>query len=110
MNKIPVIHTPDVNSDTQAKINLLGMSKDELAAFFVSIGEKPFRATQVMKWIYQFGVTDFFEMTNISKKLQQRLHDTACVTPPTVKYKEFSQDGTRKWVFEVAGGSLVERC
>ncbi len=60
MNKIPVIHTPDVNSDTQAKINLLGMSKDELAAFFVSIGEKPFRATQVMKWIYQFGVTDFF--------------------------------------------------
>lgn len=108
MNKIPVIHTPDVNSDTQAKINLLGMSKDELAAFFVSIGEKPFRATQVMKWIYQFGVTDFFEMTNISKKLQQRLHDTACITPPTVKYKEFSQDGTRKWVFEVAGGSLVE--
>lgn len=108
MNKIPVIHTPDANSDTQAKINLLGMSKDELAAFFVSIGEKPFRATQVMKWIYQFGVTDFFEMTNISKKLQQRLHDTACVTPPTVKYKEFSQDGTRKWVFEVAGGSLVE--
>lgn len=108
MNKIPVIHTPDSNSDTQAKINLLGMSKDELAAFFVSIGEKPFRATQVMKWIYQFGVTDFFEMTNISKKLQQRLHDRACVTPPTVKYKEFSQDGTRKWVFEVAGGSLVE--
>ncbi len=108
MNKIPVIHAPDANSDTQAKINLLGMSKDELAAFFVSIDEKPFRATQVMKWIYQFGVTDFFEMTNISKKLQQRLHDTACVTPPTVKYKEFSQDGTRKWVFEVAGGSLVE--
>ncbi len=108
MNKIPIIHTPDANSDTQAKINLLGMSKDELVAFFVSIGEKPFRATQVMKWIYQFGVTDFFEMTNISKKLQQRLHDTACVTPPTVKYKEFSQDGTRKWVFEVAGGSLVE--
>lgn len=108
VNKIPVIHTPDVASDTTDKINLLGMSKDELAAFFVSIGEKPFRATQVMKWIYQFGVTDFFEMTNISKKLQQRLHETACVTPPTVKYKEFSQDGTRKWVFEVAGGSLVE--
>lgn len=108
MNKIPVIHTPETNDENIYKINLLGMSKDELAAFFVSIGEKPFRATQVMKWIYQFGVTDFFEMTNISKKLQQRLHDTACVTPPTVKYKEFSQDGTRKWVFEVAGGSLVE--
>ncbi len=109
MNKIPVIHTSDtVKGAKESKINLLGMSKDELSAFFISLGEKPFRATQVMKWIYQFGVTDFFEMTNISKKLQQRLHDTACVTPPTVKYKEFSQDGTRKWVFEVAGGSLVE--
>ncbi|MFC0819677.1 23S rRNA (adenine(2503)-C(2))-methyltransferase RlmN [Moraxella marmotae] len=109
MNKIPVIHTPEPShADVNDKINLLGMSKDELSAFFVSIGEKPFRATQVMKWIYQFGVTDFFEMTNISKKLQQRLHETACVLPPAVKYKEFSQDGTRKWVFEVAGGSLVE--
>lgn len=47
-------------------------------------------------------------MTNISKKLQHKLHEVACVVPPTVKYKEFSQDGTRKWVFEVAGGSLVE--
>ncbi|MFB6349734.1 23S rRNA (adenine(2503)-C(2))-methyltransferase RlmN [Moraxella sp. ZJ142] len=109
MNKIPVIHTPEPShADMNDKINLLGMSKDELSAFFVSIGEKPFRATQVMKWIYQFGVTDFFEMTNISKKLQQRLHETACVLPPAVKYKEFSQDGTRKWVFEVVGGSLVE--
>lgn len=109
MNKIPVIHTPDTAEDAkESKINLLGMSKDELSAFFISLGEKPFRATQVMKWIYQFGVTDFFEMTNISKKLQQRLHETACVIPPKVKYKEFSNDGTRKWVFEVAGGSLVE--
>ncbi|USZ15066.1 23S rRNA (adenine(2503)-C(2))-methyltransferase RlmN [Moraxella sp. FZFQ2102] len=109
MNKIPVIHTSDTAEDAkESKINLLGMSKDELSAFFISLGEKPFRATQVMKWIYQFGVTDFFEMTNISKKLQQRLHETACVIPPKVKYKEFSNDGTRKWVFEVAGGSLVE--
>ncbi len=102
-NKIPVVFSTD---DT--KLNLLGMSKAQLGEFFVSLGEKPFRATQVMKWIYQFGVTDFFEMTNISKKLQQRLHDTATVTPPRIKHKEFSQDGTRKWVFEVAGGSLVE--
>ncbi|WP_126331701.1 23S rRNA (adenine(2503)-C(2))-methyltransferase RlmN [Moraxella cuniculi] len=107
MNKIPVMDIAK-SAEITDKINLLGMSKDELAAFFVSIGEKPFRATQVMKWIYQFGVTDFFEMSNISKKLQQRLHELACVLPPVVRYKEFSQDGTRKWVFEVAGGSLVE--
>lgn len=108
MNKIPVIISAEQSDQVAKKVNLLGMSKDELSAFFVSLGEKPFRATQVMKWIYQFGVTDFFEMTNISKKLQHKLHEVACVVPPTVKYKEFSQDGTRKWVFEVAGGSLVE--
>lgn len=108
MNKIPVITSAEQSDQAAKKVNLLGMSKDELSAFFVSLGEKPFRATQVMKWIYQFGVTDFFEMTNISKKLQHKLHEVACVVPPTVKYKEFSQDGTRKWVFEVVGGSLVE--
>lgn len=108
MNKIPVITSAEQSDQAAKKVNLLGMSKDELSAFFVSLGEKPFRATQVMKWIYQFGVTDFFEMTNISKKLQHKLHEVACVVPPTVKYKEFSQDGTRKWIFEVAGGSLVE--
>lgn len=108
VNKIPVITSTEQSDQTAKTVNLLGMSKDELSAFFVSLGEKPFRATQVMKWIYQFGVTDFFEMTNISKKLQHKLHEVACVVPPTVKYKEFSQDGTRKWVFEVAGGSLVE--
>lgn len=108
MNKIPVITSAEQSDQATKKVNLLGMSKDELSVFFVSLGEKPFRATQVMKWIYQFGVTDFFEMTNISKKLQHKLHEVACVVPPTVKYKEFSQDGTRKWVFEVAGGSLVE--
>ncbi|MPX19134.1 23S rRNA (adenine(2503)-C(2))-methyltransferase RlmN [Moraxella catarrhalis] len=108
MNKIPVITSAEQSDQATKKVNFLGMSKDELSAFFVSLGEKPFRATQVMKWIYQFGVTDFFEMTNISKKLQHKLHEVACVVPPTVKYKEFSQDGTRKWVFEVAGGSLVE--
>lgn len=108
MNKIPVITSAEQSDQAAKKVNLLGMSKDELSAFFVSLGEKSFRVTQVMKWIYQFGVTDFFEMTNISKKLQHKLHEVACVVPPTVKYKEFSQDGTRKWVFEVAGGSLVE--
>lgn len=108
MNKIPVITSAEQSDQAAKKVNLLGMLKDELSAFFVSLGEKSFRATQVMKWIYQFGVTDFFEMTNISKKLQHKLHEVACVVPPTVKYKEFSQDGTRKWVFEVAGGSLVE--
>lgn len=108
--KIPVVYTPDTTTFDQKnqKTNLLGMSKDELSQFFVGMGEKSFRATQVMKWIYQFGVTDFFEMTNLSKALQAKLDKVACVVPPVVKFKKFSEDGTRKWVFEVAGGSLVE--
>lgn len=109
MTKIPVIDTLNetILSDDK-KINLLGMSKSELNQFFADIGEKPFRATQLMKWIYQYGVTDFYEMTNLSKKLQEKLNQIATITPPTVKFKKFSEDGTRKWVFEVAGGSLVE--
>lgn len=108
--KIPVVYTPDTTTFDQKnqKTNLLGMSKDELSQFFVGMGEKSFRATQVMKWIYQFGVTDFFEMTNLSKTLQAKLDKVACVVPPVVKFKKFGEDGTRKWVFEVAGGSLVE--
>lgn len=100
--KIPLVQTSD------DKTNLLGMSKSQLIAFFEQLGEKPFRATQVMKWIYQFGVTDFYQMSNLSKKLQEKLSDIAHITPPAVRFKEFSNDGTRKWVFEVAGGSLVE--
>lgn len=103
MTKIPVFD-PNIES----RINLLGLSKAELEKFFADLGEKPFRASQVMKWIYQFGVTDFYQMTNLSKKLQERLSDIAHISPPTVRFKEFSNDGTRKWVFEVAGGSLVE--
>lgn len=108
--KIPVVYTPNTTTFDQKnqKTNLLGMSKDELSQFFVGMGEKSFRATQVMKWIYQFGVTDFFEMTNLSKALQAKLDKVACVVPPVVKFKKFGEDGTRKWVFEVAGGSLVE--
>ena len=109
MTQIPVIQNPEMVNpqDLTAKTNLLGMSKVELGQFFVKLGEKPFRATQVMKWIYQFGVTDFYQMTNLSKKLQETLDEVATVSPPTVKFKQFSEDGTRKWVFEVAGLSLI---
>lgn len=127
-NKIPVLNTSDSNFDKNSdnlsiqnrqdidvqrqqddiKINLLGMSRQALSDFFADMGEKPFRATQVMKWVYQYGVTDFYQMTNISKKLQDKLAKIATIQPPVVKFKKFSDDGTRKWVFEVAGGSLVE--
>ena len=96
------------NDTMPAKTNILGMSQEQLGDYFKQIGEKPFRATQVMKWIYQHGVTDFAQMTNLSKGLRKKLSEKACVETPEVVHKEFSEDGTRKWVFKVAGGSLVE--
>lgn len=103
-----MVQTSTPSADTQSKTNLLGMTQEQLADYFKSIGEKPFRATQVIKWIYQHGVTDFEQMTNLSKSLREKLAQHACVTAPKVIHRQYSDDGTRKWVFEVTGGSLVE--
>mgnify|MGYP000078288227 CR=1 FL=1 len=103
------ISTPVCEKDP-VKVNLLGLSRPELEVFFESLGEKKFRAGQVMKWIHQFGVTDFAQMTNLAGKLRDKLVQVACIEAPEVVHKQFSQDGTRKWVFRVGdgAGSLVE--
>ncbi len=92
----------------EGKTNLMGMSQSKLEAFFAVLGEKPFRATQVLKWIHQRGVTDFYEMTNISKALQQKLSDVAYVEAPEVIQQWDSSDGTRKFLIRVGGGNAVE--
>lgn len=91
-----------------AKVNLLGLSREKMAAFFVGIGEKPFRAQQLVQWIHQQGVDDFDAMTNISKALRAKLQGVAEIRAPEVLHSEFSVDGTRKWVLKVAGGGAVE--
>jgi len=88
--------------------NLLGMTRSQLEAFFLGLGEKRFRAQQVMKWIHHEGVRDFTLMTNLPKALRQRLAETAEVRPPEVVKQADSADGTRKWAVRVGGGSLVE--
>lgn len=92
------------------KVNLLGMSRPQMEKFFEDMGEKKFRAGQVMKWIHQFFVTDFAEMTNISGKLREKLEKLCEIKVPEVVHKNYSKDGTRKWVFRVGegAGSLVE--
>ena len=89
-------------------VNLLGLSEAKLVAFFESIGEKKFRATQVMKWIHQYGVTDFDEMTNISKALREKLKQIAEVRPPELIKQLDSIDGTRKFLIRVSGNNAVE--
>lgn len=90
------------------KVNLLGLSLAKLGDFFESLGEKRFRATQMVKWIHQEGVSDFSAMTNISKALRTKLEQVAVIEAPQVLSRHHSADGTRKWVITVGGGSAIE--
>jgi len=90
------------------KVNLLNFDRDALRAYFAEIGEKPFRADQLMKWIYHFGVTDFSEMNNINKKLREKLTRNCTIEAPTVVTEQRSKDGTIKWSMAVSGGQEVE--
>ena len=93
---------------TTGKVNLLGLTQPQLESFFESIGEKRFRAGQVMKWIHHFGVGDFDAMSNIGKALREKLKASAEIRGPEVVSEDISSDGTRKWVVRVASGSCVE--
>lgn len=99
--------TIDVVEDTN-RVNLLGMPRQKLIEFFAGLGEKPFRAKQVMQWIHQYGVKDFDDMTNISKTLRQKLKECAVVEGPEITYQNISKDGTRKWLMKMPGGSSIE--
>ena len=95
-------------TDSTAKTNLLGMSQDMLEQFFAERGEKPFRTRQVMQWIHQRGVTDFDEMTDLSKKLRDQLKKDAEIILPKVQSRFDSSDGTVKWLFATDCGQAVE--
>ncbi len=95
-------------TEVTQKVNLLGMTREQLQTFFESLGEKKFRAEQVMKWIHHFGVDNFEEMTNIGKVLKARLNEVAEIRAPEVVSEDFSADGTAKWVVRVDSGSCVE--
>ena len=89
-------------------INLMDLDPDALKEFAVTHGEKPFRATQLLKWIYQWGVTDFDEMTNIKKDTRALLKQIACIRAPEIVSEQRSVDGTIKWAMDIGDGQLVE--
>ncbi|MDJ0749960.1 MAG: 23S rRNA (adenine(2503)-C(2))-methyltransferase RlmN [Woeseiaceae bacterium] len=91
-----------------AKINLLGMSQDMLERFFADWQEKPFRARQIMQWIYQRGVIEFDGMTDLSRKLRARLAAETEIRLPQVQSRFDSSDGTVKWLFATDCGQAVE--
>ncbi|HEX6591445.1 MAG TPA: 23S rRNA (adenine(2503)-C(2))-methyltransferase RlmN [Moraxellaceae bacterium] len=96
------------SSSPVSKVNLLGLTREQMEDYFLSLGEKKFRAQQVIKWIHQLGVDDFEQMTNVSKALRQKLAAVAEIRAPEVVHREYSADGTRKWVMKVGDNSMVE--
>ena len=89
-------------------VNLLDFDAAGLTAYFAELGEKPFRAKQVLRWIHRFGQSDIDGMTDLAKGLREKLKVHAVITPPSVVSDSFSEDGTRKFLIDVGGGNAVE--
>ncbi len=89
-------------------LNLMGMTQQDLEEFFSDIDEQSFRATQIIKWAHQQGVTDYNQMTNLSKSLRDWLNENAPMQMPEMVGEEISTDGTRKWLLRVDDKNAVE--
>ncbi|AOZ50034.1 23S rRNA (adenine(2503)-C(2))-methyltransferase RlmN [Chromobacterium vaccinii] len=90
------------------KTNLLDFNLDQLTRHFAEMGEKPFRAKQVMRWMHQMAEDDFDAMTDLAKSLRAKLHERAEVGVPSLMTGQESSDGTRKWLLDVGTGNGVE--
>ncbi len=102
MNSAPV---PD---KTPSHPDLFGMALAEMRGFFESLGEKPFRAVQLTKWIHQHGVIDFTQMSDLSKDLRQKLGAMGDISLPEISMDQEAADGTRKWLIKLDDGNQVE--
>lgn len=93
---------------TADKTNLLNLDRKAMQDFFIGRGEKPFRATQVIQWIHQYGVDDFDAMTNLSKEMRLQLKEIAVIRVPEVVRDQLAADGTRKWLLQLDDGNCIE--
>lgn len=90
------------------RTNLLDLDLKSLEGFFVELGEKPFRARQLLQWIHQYRITSFAEMTNLSKTLREKLETVSEIRLPEVLHEYVSVDGTRKWIIKLSCGNAIE--
>lgn len=90
------------------KTNLLNFSRQQMERFFVDLGEKPYRAQQVLQWIHQAGRSSFEEMTNLGKNLRETLNASACIELPLIVDYQASADGTKKWLLQLTCGNSIE--
>ncbi len=88
--------------------NLLDFDPAQLVAYCGELGEKPFRAKQLQRWIHQFGASDFDAMSDLAKSLRDKLKTRACIAAPAIISDHTSTDGTRKWLIDVGQGNAVE--
>jgi 23S rRNA (adenine2503-C2)-methyltransferase len=98
----------DAAADTAPKVNLLGLSKAELEAFVGELGSKPFRARQVMSWLYKRGEADISAMTDLAKDFRAQLVQRAEVKLPEIVKVQVASDGTRKWLLSGGNGQAYE--
>lgn len=101
--------TIEVDADANAgAVNLLGHNRARLEGFFADIGERSFRASQLLKWVHQLGVDDYAQMSNLSKSLRTRLGQVSALRPPEAVSAQRSADGTVKWLIRVDSGNCIE--
>ena len=98
---------PETASAPEKK-NLVGLSREELAAEVAAVGEKPFRAKQLWHWIYHQGESDFAKMTTLAKPLREKLAEVFEVRRPVVSNQQTSEDRTRKWLMKFGDGNEAE--
>jgi 23S rRNA (adenine2503-C2)-methyltransferase len=94
---------------TDERTNLLGLTRAELEAFVGELGAKPFRARQLLKWIYRRGESDFARMTDLAKDFRAKLARIACVSVPEIVATREAADGTRKWLLRMPGAAAAEQ-
>ena len=103
----PGQHVP-MSTTSTSPTNLLNFDLPGLVAYCQSLGEKPFRATQLFRWIHQRGASDFTQMTDLAKSLREKLSTQACIEGLKILTQQESRDGTIKWLFDVGDGNAVE--
>lgn len=97
-----------LSTQINQKINLLGLDRKAMEAFFVSLGEKSYRADQTIKWLHFTGISDISAMTNLSKSLREKIAELAEIRAPEVAYENTATDGTHKWVLRLSDGNCIE--
>ena len=101
-------HFFKVMNQTTDRVNLLDLDRDGLVAFCEAMGEKRFRAIQLLRWIHRHCEGDFEKMTDLAKSFRAKLVDRTEIRPPSPIWDKKSADGTRKWLFDVGNGNAIE--